>query len=159
MTTAPCPLCSETNERLLWRDERLRVIDASDDLYPGFTRVIWQAHVAEMTDLSPSERQHLMRIVWTVEQAQRDVLAPDKINLASLGNVVPHLHWHVIPRWRDDRHYPDAIWATVPVGKDIATARTRAERVREKLSAYHRVLVQALAQHTEKHQGAALPTP
>jgi diadenosine tetraphosphate (Ap4A) HIT family hydrolase len=37
---------------------------------------------------------------------------PDKINLASLGNVVPHLHWHVIPRWRDDSHFPAPIWAT-----------------------------------------------
>jgi len=144
MMSAPCPLCVETNERLLWRDDRLRVIDASDDMYPGFTRVIWQAHVAEMTDLIPADRQHLMRIVWTVEGVQRDVLAPDKINLASLGNVVPHLHWHVIARWRDDRHYPDAIWAAVPVEKDLDAARTRAAWVREQLSAYHRALVQAL---------------
>ena len=35
---------------------------------------------------------------------------PDKINLASLGNMVPHLHWHVIPRFRDDRHFPEPIW-------------------------------------------------
>jgi len=144
MMSAPCPLCVETNERLLWRDDRLRVIDASDDMYPGFTRVIWQAHVAEMTDLIPADRQHLMRIVWTVEQTQRDVLAPDKINLASLGNYVPHLHWHVIPRWRDDCHYPDAIWAAVPAGKDLDAARIRAVWVREQLSAYHRALVQTL---------------
>jgi len=144
MMSAPCPLCVETNERLLWRDARLRVIDASDDAYPGFTRVIWHAHVAEMTDLAPSERQHLMHIVWTVEQTQRNVLAPDKINLASLGNVVPHLHWHVIPRWRDDRHYPDAVWAVVPAGKNLDAAQMRAQQVREKLSAYHRALVQAL---------------
>jgi len=142
--SAPCPLCSQTGERLLWRDERLRVIDASDDMYPGFTRVIWQAHVAEMTDLIPADRQHLMRIVWTVEQTQRDVLAPDKINLASLGNYVPHLHWHVIARWRDDCHYPDAIWAASPAGKDLALVQARAEQVRKKLSAYHRALVQAL---------------
>jgi len=60
---APCPLCLETGERLLWRDARLRVIDASDQHYPGFTRVIWQAHVAEMTDLSPADRAHLMVVV------------------------------------------------------------------------------------------------
>jgi len=144
-TAAPCPLCSEAGERLLWRDERLRVIDASDENYPGFTRVIWHAHVAEMTDLAPSERQHLMRIVWTVEEVQRDVLAPDKINLASLGNYVPHLHWHVIPRWRDDRHYPDAIWAVPPADKDVELAQTRADCVRENLDTYRQALVEALA--------------
>jgi diadenosine tetraphosphate (Ap4A) HIT family hydrolase len=47
-----------------------------------------------------------------VEAALRSLVAPDKINLAALGNMVPHLHWHVIPRWRDDSHFPAAIWAT-----------------------------------------------
>jgi diadenosine tetraphosphate (Ap4A) HIT family hydrolase len=46
----------------------------------------------------------------TVEAALREIMAPDKINLASLGNVVPHLHWHVIPRYRDDKHFPEPIW-------------------------------------------------
>jgi len=145
MTNAPCPLCHETGERLLWRDEVLRVIDASDDSYPGFTRVIWQAHVAEMTDLAPAERQHLMAVVWTVEAVQRTVLAPDKINLASLGNYVAHVHWHVIARWRDDRHYPEPIWAALPAGKNQALVQARAERVRQQLDAYHLALVQALA--------------
>jgi len=52
-----------------------------------------------------------MRAVFATEQALREALAPDKVNLASLGNVVPHLHWHVIPRFRDDRHFPAPIWA------------------------------------------------
>jgi diadenosine tetraphosphate (Ap4A) HIT family hydrolase len=39
-------------------------------------------------------------------------MQPDKINLASLGNVVPHLHWHVIPRFADDAHFPSPIWAS-----------------------------------------------
>jgi diadenosine tetraphosphate (Ap4A) HIT family hydrolase len=49
--------------------------------------------------------------VLRTEKAIRHVMQPDKINLASLGNVVPHLHWHVIPRWRDDRHFPAPVWA------------------------------------------------
>jgi hypothetical protein len=38
------------------------------------------------------------------------VLGAEKVNLASLGNQVPHLHWHVIPRFKDDPHFPFAIW-------------------------------------------------
>jgi len=58
------------------------------------------------------ERSRLMSVVFTVEQVVRSVFLPDKINLASFGNVVPHLHWHVIPRWRDDRHFPQPIWGS-----------------------------------------------
>lgn len=52
-----------------------------------------------------------MNVVFAVESALRTLVAPDKINLAALGNMVPHLHWHVIPRWHDDSHFPGAIWA------------------------------------------------
>jgi len=48
--------------------------------------------------------------VWHVELALRDVLTPVKINVASLGNMVPHLHWHVIPRFADDAHFPNPVW-------------------------------------------------
>jgi len=73
--------------------------------------VIWAAHVAEMTDLAEEDRAHLMAVVWDVEAVLRAVMMPDKVNLASLGNQAPHLHWHVIPRFADDRHFPDPVWA------------------------------------------------
>jgi diadenosine tetraphosphate (Ap4A) HIT family hydrolase len=63
-----------------------------------------------MTDLPAADRDHLMAVVFEVEAVLRDMLSPDKINLASLGNVTPHLHWHVVPRWRDDPHFPGSIW-------------------------------------------------
>lgn len=106
-----CPLCAAAGEDVLWQDTFCRVILVGDPDYPGFCRVVLNAHVKEMTDLAPLERQRMMITVLTVEAVLRDVLQPDKINLASLGNVVPHLHWHVIPRYADDRHFPDAVWA------------------------------------------------
>ena len=107
-----CPLCRPQGEDVVWHDAWCRVIIAPQPDYPGFCRVIWQAHVKEMTDLTLPQRTHIMNAVWAVETALRDVLAPTKINLASLGNQVPHLHWHVIPRFTDDAHFPDAVWAT-----------------------------------------------
>jgi len=106
-----CPLCYPENETVLWRDARCRIILVDDPDYAGFCRVIWQEHVKEMTDLAEPERTHLMSVVFSVERMLRDLLHPDKINLASLGNQVPHLHWHVIPRFMDDAHFPDAVWA------------------------------------------------
>ncbi len=95
----------------MWQGTDHRVIFADEPLHPGLCRVVWGAHVREMSDLVPTDAERLMATVLTVERVLREQLAPDKVNLAALGNVVPHLHWHVIPRWRDDCHFPDAVWA------------------------------------------------
>ena len=108
-----CPLCAEDGGTVLWRNAQLRVIRVNDPDYPGFCRIVWQAHVREMSHLAPAERQQLMAAVFAVESVVRELFAPDKINLASFGNMVPHLHWHVIPRWRDDRHFPEPVWGQV----------------------------------------------
>ncbi len=106
-----CPLCNTAGEDILWQDDFCRVILVGDADYPGFCRVILNRHIKEMTDLPPLERQRMMITVLKVEATLREMLHPDKINLASLGNMVPHLHWHVIPRFADDKHFPDAVWA------------------------------------------------
>ena len=105
-----CPLCRPEAEAVLWSDTRLRVILVSDADYPAFCRVIWNEHVKEMTDLADADRSHLVRVALVAEEVLRAMLQPDKINLASLGNQVPHLHWHVIPRFVDDAHFPDPVW-------------------------------------------------
>ena len=130
-----CPLCVDTGGELVWRDSRLRVILAAEPGWPGFTRVVWQAHRAEMTDLSPDERAALMQAVYAVEAVQRETLRPEKINLACFGNVVPHLHWHVIPRWRDDSHFPEPVWGRPATGRDAQAAARRAA-VAERLPGY-----------------------
>lgn len=108
-------MCQESGGEILWEDERCRVIrvvgqEGSD--YPGFCRVIWREHVREMSDLPAADRHHLMTLVWATESALRSLYQPRKINLASLGNLVPHLHWHVIPRYADDPLFPAPIWAS-----------------------------------------------
>ena len=133
-----CPLCQPVAARLLWQGPRCRVELAGEADDPGFCRVIWQDHVREMTDLAPAEQLEYLGVVLRVEAVLRELLAPDKVNLASLGNVVPHLHWHVIPRHADDAHFPDAVWAPrrragVPRAVDRAALerRERGARGRE----------------------------
>ena len=107
-----CELCTTSGGTFLWEDPRCRVVQADEPGYQGFCRVIWKSHVREMTDLSPADRLHCMNVVFAVERAMRDALSPAKINLASLGNFVAHVHWHVIPRFTDDPHFPQPVWAT-----------------------------------------------
>ena len=109
--THDCPLCREDGGALIWRGARLRVIRADEAGFPAFYRVVWNAHVAEFSDLTQAERQHCMDAVTVVEQVLREHLAPTKVNLAALGNMVPHLHWHVIARFDWDSHFPAPVWA------------------------------------------------
>ena len=107
-----CPICTADNEDILLRTPNLRVIAVHNEASaPAFCRVIWNDHIAEMTDLSAAERAEIMEMVYKVEAAMRQVFRPAKINLASLGNVVPHLHWHVIARFENDANFPAPIWA------------------------------------------------
>lgn len=105
-----CELCDQIGGALLWQDVRCRIVLVDEPGYCGFCRVIWKAHVKEMTDLAVTERTHLLAVVFEVEAALRELLKPQKINLASLGNLTPHLHWHVVPRFVDDPHFPLPIW-------------------------------------------------
>ena len=95
----------------MWQDELCRVVLVEDHDYPGFCRVILNRHVREMTDLDAEARQRLMQAVFAAEHALRQLMQPAKINLASLGNMTAHLHWHVIPRFADDKHFPGSVWS------------------------------------------------
>ncbi len=95
----------------MWDDGFARVVLVGDADHPGFCRVILNAHKKEMTDLAEVERNRFMSTVFAVEKLLRELLTPEKINLASFGNVVPHLHWHVIPRFADDPHFPNSVWS------------------------------------------------
>ena len=107
-----CPLCTDMGGELIAEyAPHFRVIRASDAQFPAFYRLIWQGHIAEFSDLSPAQRQLCMEAVAAIERVLRQHLQPTKINLASLGNVVPHLHWHVIARFQEDAHFPAPIWA------------------------------------------------
>jgi diadenosine tetraphosphate (Ap4A) HIT family hydrolase len=118
---------------VLWQNGLCRVVRVDEPDYPGFVRVILKRHAREMGDLSREEREALMAVVFEVEAAVRETMQPDKMNLASLGNMTPHVHWHVVPRFGDDRHFPNPIWAA-PL-RERSAAHAERERCAGALSA------------------------
>jgi len=110
MKNIDCHFCTHDGGEILVANTVLRVIAPEEPEFPGLIRVIWHEHVVEMTDLEPSQRSALMQVVCQVEDLVRKIMNPHKINLASFGNFVPHLHWHIIPRWQDDAFFPESIW-------------------------------------------------
>lgn len=126
-----CELCALAAP-VAWRGEKFSVIVVDDAAYPGFCRVIWHDHVREMSDLAREDRLLVNEAVFQVEQAVREVMQPLKVNVASLGNVVPHLHWHIIPRYADDAHFPAPVWAAAARTTDpaiLAARRALAEQL------------------------------
>ena len=135
-----CPLCEADGGALIWRGDKLRVIRAQEAGFPGFYRVVWNEHAAEFSDLSAADRGLCMEAVTVVERVLREQLAPAKINLAALGNMVAHLHWHVIARYEWDSQFPAAIWAPAQRERDEA----REAELIQKLPLVDEALQQAL---------------
>lgn len=153
MDAPSCPLCAADGGALVWRGAKLRVIHAEEAGFPAFYRVIWNAHAAEFTDLPAADRQHCMAAVALVEQALREQLAPTKVNLATLGNVVPHLHWHVIARFDWDSHFPAPIWALPQRERDA----DREAAVAGQLPALHALLRERLERWAGQEVEAVAP--
>ena len=106
-----CELCQPPVHPIVWENSKFRIIEIDDRSYSAYYRVEYIQHIKEMTDLNEGERDELMKVVFIVESAIKIFYKPDKINLACLGNLTPHVHWHVIPRFYDDNHFPESIWS------------------------------------------------
>lgn len=131
-----CALCQPSLNSILWQDDFCRVVLLNEADYPAYCRVELLAHVKEMTDLTPPQRTQMMRVVFAVELALREVFNPDKINLASLGNKTPHIHWHMIPRFENDKHFPNSHWGkTVRDGDPKTLDESSVKRLTEKITA------------------------
>ena len=136
MKVAGCPLCDATGGHVVFDAPRFRVIRVEEEGFPAFWRVVWNEHVAEFSDLSPDDRVLCMEAVATVERVARAELSPAKMNVASLGNMVPHLHWHVIARFAWDSRFPSPVWAQPQREPDsalVAALQARLSRVDEAL--------------------------
>jgi diadenosine tetraphosphate (Ap4A) HIT family hydrolase len=72
-------------------------------LLAGYCLVVWKfGHVSEPTELDEDAAAGYWRDVLSVMRAIQARFSPMKINLLTLGNWVPHLHTHVVPRYQDD---------------------------------------------------------
>lgn len=106
-----CPLCASDGGELIWNNKEIRVVLVDEPELPGFCRVVWNDHIAEMSQLKIDQRSRLWHVVMLVEKVILEVMQPHKMNLAALGNMVPHIHWHVIPRYPEDIFFPGSAWS------------------------------------------------
>ena len=106
-----CALCDAAGGAMVVQAPKFRVIRAAEPGFPAFYRLVWTGHVREFSDLAQGDRHLCMDAVARMEQLLRKHLQPAKVNLASLGNAVAHLLWHVIARFEWDSLFPAPVWA------------------------------------------------
>ena len=116
MTQGGCAFCSGERPAADHRIAELGVSIAylhDDQFFPGWVVVVLKRHATELFHLARVDRARMLDDVSRVAGVIHEVYTPRKINYELLGNQVPHIHWHVIPRRADDPAPHDAVW-TVP---------------------------------------------
>jgi len=82
-----------------------------DQFFPGYTLLFTKEHATELFHLDRDVRVALMEEVNLVAKALYDAFLPTKINYELLGNMEPHIHWHIVPRFSTETLWPRPIWA------------------------------------------------
>jgi diadenosine tetraphosphate (Ap4A) HIT family hydrolase len=82
-----------------------------DQFFPGYTFVVARNHVTEIFHLDRQVRQDIIEEVTMVAASLYSLFKPAKMNYELLGNMVPHMHWHLVPRFVTDPLWPRPIWS------------------------------------------------
>jgi diadenosine tetraphosphate (Ap4A) HIT family hydrolase len=86
---------------------------SKNQTYRGHCQLIFDSrHVSRPDQLSPDEWGMFCADLHRAESVIMQTVHADHVNVESLGNVVPHLHWHIIPRYRNDPRWGAPVWTT-----------------------------------------------
>lgn len=129
----PCSACSGQ-----WPDAGDRIAELSesvlylhtDQFFPGWSVLVLRRHATELFDLEPDERARAMDEVSDVARALQLAFGARKVNYALFGNVLPHIHWHLIPRLETDPAPRDPVFAVAHEPVTLAGVE-RADRILE----------------------------
>jgi len=113
MTAADCVMCTRVaGEGPLFIADlpTSRVYFNEDQFFPGWVFVVLKRHAVELYELTASERAAQVEDVARVARALASVYQPVKMNYELLGNQVPHIHWHLVPRLADDPEPRRPVW-------------------------------------------------
>lgn len=104
-----------------------RVCLKNDKTWPWLYLVPMREDVREFCDLSDADQQILMSEIARAQSALKALYAPDKINTAALGNMVPQLHIHIFGRYQTDAAWPKPVWAAELAEQPYTNAERDAE--------------------------------
>ena len=129
MSSPACVVCLAR-----WPDPAFHIADLGltvaylhdDQFLPGWTVLVLKRHATELYELSPGERAALVEEVSAAARALADAFGARKMNYALLGNQIPHIHWHVVPRRADDPAPQQPPWSVAHAPQRLAAAEREA---------------------------------
>lgn len=139
MTDPSCKACQGTWPRADHFIADLGLSQAyvhEDQFFPGWTVVVFRRHATELFQLAPTERIQMMEEVTLVAKTLAQVFDARKINYELLGNQLPHIHWHLIPRLATDPAPLEPVWRVEhePVRPAADDLQAGIERIRTGLA-------------------------
>lgn len=105
-----CPMCRGTDRIVIATLSSGRVELINDANFIGYCVLVYRRHVVELYDLDADERRQLIEDISQVAQAIAKQCHPEKFNYEMMGNAVPHLHCHIVPRYRNDGYWGGPLW-------------------------------------------------
>ncbi len=73
-------------------------------------KIFTQTPHKEFSECSRDEKEMIWECLDIIEKAMLAYFKPDKINIASFGNMLPRVHWHIMARFREDSYFPEPMW-------------------------------------------------
>lgn len=138
MNEQPCSICAGTwpqRDHLIGDVGLTNAYLFQDQFFAGWTVLVLKEHVSELFELSKDARGRLIEEVNGVAQTLARMFEASKMNYELLGNQVPHIHWHLIPRLKSDPDPLQPVWCVrhEPVRLSAGQLAERVYRLRAAL--------------------------
>jgi diadenosine tetraphosphate (Ap4A) HIT family hydrolase len=134
MADYECPFCrkvatldEQSPDEVIWQFPYSVAFLGSWQYYHGYCVLASRRHATELHELSADERRAFLDEMCLLARAICDAFRPEKLNYELLGNQVPHLHWHLFPRYLDDPQRLKPVWLAIEDAGRNQTARRRLE--------------------------------
>jgi diadenosine tetraphosphate (Ap4A) HIT family hydrolase len=133
MSPSDCPLCRKLAEpdgppdEVVWRFPHSVALLGTWQFYHGYCLLIARRHASELSRLETDERRAYLDEMCLLARAIEEGFRPRKMNYELLGNQVPHLHWHLFPRYDHDPDALKPVWLTLDRAERDAAERRRCE--------------------------------
>lgn len=92
----------------IWKNSNL-YIDVEESTIP-WLKIFTKYPYEEMSEVPKEIRYEIYELLDIIEKLMIEYYKPKKINIASFGNYLPHVHWHIMARFENDSHFPEPMW-------------------------------------------------
>ncbi len=92
----------------IWENDHLRIEIEKSEI--PWLKIFTKVPYREMSEVPPETKRQIYTLLDLIEKEMLSYYKPTKINIASFGNYMPHVHWHIMARFEEDSYFPEPMW-------------------------------------------------